>query len=192
MKNLSLFILLFIFFTSCEEMGSTTNNYYGDSSEEQIIDTEWGQDPLIGGTEISDTTYLYWEVETIMDEQQILCGDPDDWEGYSCSDYLNDVACMLEGMFFHKDGSFFFYRGYDSGDDGSNPDDCPDSTNAIGSWATMNGMLELNLSNSSSNTTTANYFFNERTYNYSTDVGSGHLILTDDQTQIILEESEYY
>ena len=38
---------------------STTNNYYRDSSEEQIADTEKGQDPLIGRKEILDTTYLY-------------------------------------------------------------------------------------------------------------------------------------
>ena len=71
-----LYLFIFILFISCEEMGSTTNNYYGDSGEEQIIDTvdtvdtvdtNWGQDPLICGTELSDTTYLYWEIQTIMD-----------------------------------------------------------------------------------------------------------------------------
>ena len=56
----------------------------------------------------------------------------------------------------------------------------------------MNGKSELTLSDPSSNTITANYFFNERTYNYSTDIGSGDLILRDDQTQITLKEYFYY
>ena len=72
-KHLTLLLFIGLAFWSCEEMGSTTNNYYGDSGEEQIIDTvdtvdtNWGQDPLICGTELSDTTYLYWEIQTIMD-----------------------------------------------------------------------------------------------------------------------------
>ena len=70
-------------------------------------------------------------------------------------------------------------------------DACP-TTDAVGTWQTMNGMLELNLSGSSSSSSTANYFFNGRTYTYSTEIGSGELILSDDQTQITLEEREYY
>ena len=181
-----LYLFMFILFVSCEEMGSTTNNYYGDSSEEQIIDTDWGQDPLICGTELSDTTYLYWEIQTIMDEQQVLCYDN---EGNSCDEYLSTYACIPEydnGIFFHKDGSFSFLRYVD------NEYNCSDSSDAIGTWATMNGKLELTLSDPSSNTITANYFFNERTYNYSTDIGSRDLILSDDRTQITLKEYYYY
>ena len=44
---------------------------------------------------------------------------------------------------------FLFSRGHDSGNDGSNPDDFPESTDAIGTWAIINGVLELSLSNSS-------------------------------------------
>ena len=44
---------------------------------------------------------------------------------------------------------FSFSRGHDSGNDGSNPDDFPESTDAIGTWAIINGVLELSLSNSS-------------------------------------------
>ena len=185
MKIFSLLLVIMVFFIGCEEMGSTTNNNYYSSDEQQNTETEWGQDPLVGGTEISDTTYLYWTVKTIIDEQQILCSDD-----YDCMYYLNTRTCMLEGgMFFHIDGTFSFYRYPDN--DGMDLDDCP-TTDAIGTWATMNGMIELNLSNPSSNTSTANYFFNDRTYAYSTDLGSGELILSDDQTQITLEENEYY
>ena len=189
MKIFSLLLIIMVFFIGCEEMGSTTNNNYYSSDEQQNTDTEWGQDPLIGGTEISDTTYLYWEVKTITDEQQLLCGTG--FDDYECEDYLNYYTCMLEGgLFFHRDGSFSFQRGFD-GSDGGDPDACP-TTDAVGTWQTMNGMLELNLSSSSSSSSTANYFFNGRTYTYSTEIGSGELILSDDQTQITLEEREYY
>ena len=113
------------------------------------------------------------------------------FNNYDCEKYLNYYTCMLEsGLFFHKDGSFPFQREFD-GSDSRDPYACP-TTDAVVTWKTTNGMLELNLSSSSSNSSTANYFFNDRTYTYSTEIGSGELILSNNQTQITLENNEYY
>ena len=176
-----MFLLIFLFAVGCQD----TSNYYYDSNEElDMSDTEWGQDPLICGTEISENSFLFWEFSRIEDEQQVLCSPGED----ACRYYLNYATCMLEGIFFHSDGSFSFHRGaYDEGDDV-----CTDSTDATGTWKTMNGMMELSLSSPESNTEKANYFFHEKTYSYSTAVGSGSLSLFNSQTAMELEEQEYY
>ncbi|MBI87133.1 MAG: hypothetical protein CMG63_03525, partial [Candidatus Marinimicrobia bacterium] len=177
MKIFSLLLIIMVFFIGCEKMGSTTNNNYYSSDDQQNTDTEWGQDPLICGTEISDTTYLHWKFEIIIDEQQILCHD-DDYDYPGCGNYFVWDCLGERGLFFHRDGSFTFKSG--------DVEDCP-TTDGIGTWQTMNGIIELQLSDPALYTSKVNYFFNNRTYTYSTEIGSGELIFSDDQTQITLE-----
>ena len=183
-KILLLFAMYFIV-SSCDEMGSTTNNYYSEL-EEQDTDTDWANDPLIGGTEITDTTCIKWNIKTIHDEQGVLCeeGNEDSW---SCSGYLESRAEMDNELHFNKDGSFtYFKRGPDGGGDGGTIV----LGSGLGTWKTMNGLIEINFSESSSMNSVANYLFHNRTYNYETIVGSSMLRLFDEQTEIFLETGD--
>jgi len=203
MRYFPFILLLITIFIGCDEYGNPiTNNYYnGDTTivndttiivvdttiinDTTIIvveDTTWGHDSKIGGTSISDTTYINWEIVTILDEQKTVCsssGSEDDW---SCRGYLISQAGMDKRFQFHRDGSFTFEKLENDNDEGYNS-----LGTESGTWQTMNGLLELNLTNSTAMNSTANYFFHNRTYNYETNVGSGELRIYDSQTEINFE-----
>jgi hypothetical protein len=178
-KYLKILLFGLFLFIGCED--STTNNYY-DSKENEVIETEWGHDSKIGGTSISDTTYINWKIVTILDEQETVCSFGS--ESYSsCSDFLPYIAGMDRRFQFHKDGSFTFEKLENiENDEGYNS-----LGTESGTWQTMNGLLELNLTNSTAMNSTANYFFHNRTYNYETNVGSRQLKIYDSQTEITFE-----
>jgi hypothetical protein len=158
----------------------------GDDGAEEV---QWENDPLIGGTDIVENG-IRWYVSNIEDSQGNWCGD-----GSYCDEKLIDEANLDRYFRFKKDGTLEArgFMGFDSTFIDYNGDAYWDYDyiweDVIGSWKTLDGKININLSNFTNKTNITDYFFGDREYQYTTDVNNGNLFIFDDQTEISLRVS---
>ena len=138
----------------------------------------WGFDPLISGTDLDTYTFQSWHLEDIDDGQNHVCGSNLGTDNTNCMDYYEEFLCSISDsdpygprFSFVEDGYIFMNNCNPVQDENSRP---------LITWKTRDGILKIEISDTSLTTPTFEYFFNGKEYNYSVDINSQNLIIRND------------